>query len=214
VTTNESRLLVLGAVAMFEPVNGYQIRRELMSWGVDDWAHLNPGSIYSVLATMTRRGHIVRHDLVEGNRPVAVYTVTKNGRAELDRLYAEAMTVVDPMSPLGFHTALSMAPLVDRQRFLELLERRLSALDAALIEMESKRRLADADTIPPHVERSLRLGLCQAGAERDWVGKVLAEVRAGGLFFSGEEPTWAPAADDPGWQMQADRERYQALLGL
>ncbi len=39
----ETRLLVLGAVSLFEPVNGYQIRRELMSWEVDRWAHINPG---------------------------------------------------------------------------------------------------------------------------------------------------------------------------
>ena len=36
-------MLLLGAVALFEPVNGYQIRRELLSWQVDRWAHTNPG---------------------------------------------------------------------------------------------------------------------------------------------------------------------------
>jgi hypothetical protein len=35
----ETRMLLLGAVALFEPVNGYQIRRELLSWHVDRWAH-------------------------------------------------------------------------------------------------------------------------------------------------------------------------------
>ncbi|MDQ4113433.1 MAG: PadR family transcriptional regulator, partial [Actinomycetota bacterium] len=35
-------MLLLGAVALFEPVNGYQIRRELMSWHVDQWANINP----------------------------------------------------------------------------------------------------------------------------------------------------------------------------
>ena len=39
----ETRLLVLGAVSLSEPVNGYQIRRELMSWEVNRWAHINPG---------------------------------------------------------------------------------------------------------------------------------------------------------------------------
>jgi hypothetical protein len=37
--TTETRLLLLGPVAIFEPVNGYQIRRELMSWGVESWAN-------------------------------------------------------------------------------------------------------------------------------------------------------------------------------
>ena len=46
-----TRMLLLRAVAMLEPVNGYQIRRELVSWRVDEWANLGPGSIYSGLVT-------------------------------------------------------------------------------------------------------------------------------------------------------------------
>jgi len=52
-TPNATRMLLLGAVAMFEPVNGYQIRRELVSWQVDRWAHGKPGSIYNGLGTLT-----------------------------------------------------------------------------------------------------------------------------------------------------------------
>ena len=59
----ETRLLVLGAVRLFEPVNGYQIRRELLSWGVEEWANIAPGSIYHGLSTLAERGHLVRHDL-------------------------------------------------------------------------------------------------------------------------------------------------------
>ena len=79
----ETRLLVLGAVRLFEPVNGYQIRRELMSWEVDEWAHINPGSIYSSLSTLGKQGYVDRHDLVDGTREVAVYTSTEAGRTEL-----------------------------------------------------------------------------------------------------------------------------------
>jgi hypothetical protein len=39
---NETRMLLLGVVAMFAPVNGYQIRRELVSWQIDKWAHVQP----------------------------------------------------------------------------------------------------------------------------------------------------------------------------
>ena len=41
----ETRLLLLGGVLLFEPVNGYQPRRELLSWQVEDWAHIGRGSI-------------------------------------------------------------------------------------------------------------------------------------------------------------------------
>ena len=42
-----NRLLVLGAVRIFQPVHGYLVRRELLSWHAEEWAHLNPGSVYN-----------------------------------------------------------------------------------------------------------------------------------------------------------------------
>lgn len=38
-----TRLLLLGAVRVFPPVHGYLLRRELLSWQVEDWAHVEPG---------------------------------------------------------------------------------------------------------------------------------------------------------------------------
>ena len=51
-----TRLLVLGAVRIFQPAHGYLVRRELVTWHVDDWANLNPGSIYNALRTLARDG--------------------------------------------------------------------------------------------------------------------------------------------------------------
>ena len=128
----ETRLLVLGAVRLFEPVNGYQIRRELMSWEVDEWAHINPGSIYSALSTLTRQGYVDRHDLVDGTREVAVYTTTEAGRAELTALFTSSLETVRALDPLPLHTALSMCVLFPRDVIARHLERRLPALDAHL----------------------------------------------------------------------------------
>ena len=58
-----TRILVLGPCSIFGPANGYQLRRELLSWEVERWAYLNPGSIYSMLTTLEKQGAIVRHDL-------------------------------------------------------------------------------------------------------------------------------------------------------
>ena len=51
-----TRLLVLGAVRIFQPAHGYLVRRELLSWDVENWAAINPGSIYNMLRTLTRAG--------------------------------------------------------------------------------------------------------------------------------------------------------------
>ena len=42
---SSTRLLVLGVVRIFQPVHGYDVRRELLSWRVDQWANVAPGSI-------------------------------------------------------------------------------------------------------------------------------------------------------------------------
>ena len=51
-----TRLLVLGCVRIFQPVHGYFLRRELVSWEVERWAHIHPGSIYNALKTLTKAG--------------------------------------------------------------------------------------------------------------------------------------------------------------
>ncbi|WP_182112390.1 MULTISPECIES: PadR family transcriptional regulator [unclassified Actinotalea] len=207
----ETRLLVLGAVRLFEPVNGYQIRRELMSWGVGDWAHVLPGSVYSSLATLAKQGHLERADLQDGGRSVAVYTTTPSGREELSRLFEHALTTVDPLNPLPVHTAMSMCLLFPRDVVREHLATRASRLDAHVEALRRAHATADV-TSPPHVERVLELQLGLAELERTWVRDLVDVVARGGLAFAGEPMRWQPAADDPGWQMAADQARYRALL--
>ncbi|WP_199423112.1 PadR family transcriptional regulator [Actinotalea solisilvae] len=208
----ETRLLVLGAVRLFEPVNGYQIRRELLSWGVDDWAHVLPGSIYSSLATLTKQGHLVRQDVEDGGRTVAVYATTPSGRDELDRLFEHAMTTVDPLDPLPVHTAMSMCSLFARDVVAGHLETRAAALGAHLEALRAAHAATAAGASPPHVARVLELQLGIAELERTWVRDLAIAVRRGELSFAGEPATWSPPADDPGWQMAHDRDRYAAML--
>src|SRR4051794_23062439 len=105
-----TRLLVLGVVRIFEPANGYQLRRELLSWQVDRWANIQPGSIYSMLNTLARADLIVRHELSDetGHKDVAVYVTTERGRRELVALISQAVVTPNPMDPAGFRAAMSM----------------------------------------------------------------------------------------------------------
>jgi DNA-binding PadR family transcriptional regulator len=210
VATTETRLLLLGAVSIFEPVNGYQIRRELVSWGVEDWANIKPGSIYHGLSTLAQRGDLVRHDLRDGTREVAVYETSDQGRAEFDRLFAHAVTQVRPTAPLAFNTALALVGLVTRQRAIELLAQRLATLDR-LVE-EAAERETEPGTVPPHVLAMVDYWDGQLRTERDWLVRLVFSVRDGGLGFAGEPMRWTPPPEDPGHQMFADRERYLALL--
>src|SRR5689334_16894062 len=211
--STSTRMLLLGAVQLFEPVNGYQIRRELVSWRVDEWAHINPGSIYSGLETLARAGHLARHSLVEGNRRVSVYTTTQEGRAEFQRLFADAVRTTDRASARGFNTALSLQPLVDREVFLGLLEERLAAVELWL-EQGRELEAAPSDALPPHLPPLIGLWQAQAGTERAWLVATIADLRSGTGAYAADTTAWSPPADDPGWDMQADRERYRRALDL
>ncbi|WP_296606316.1 PadR family transcriptional regulator [Nocardioides sp.] len=209
-SAHETRMLILGAVALFEPVNGYQIRRELLSWQVDRWAKTNPGSIYHGLTSLTNLGHLVRHDLLDGGREVAVYELTPAGRDELHRLLIESLETVDAFQRTAFHVAFSMLPLLDRAQVQRSLTARRVALEAAVKELADHR----PGEAPPHATRSMLLWLDIAVAELAWLRETIEEVRSGALAFEmGEEWGWAPPPEDPGWQMNAEREKYRALLG-
>jgi DNA-binding PadR family transcriptional regulator len=146
---HETRMLLLGAVALFEPVNGYQIRRELVSWQVESWANVNPGSIYNGLATLTRQGHLVRHDLRDGGREVAVYELTEAGRDELQRLLATSLVTVDMYDAVAFHAAVGMLPLVRRPEAIAHLQARLTMLEDTIEHLAEVVR-DDREKVPPH----------------------------------------------------------------
>lgn len=207
---HETRMLLLGAVAMFEPVNGYQIRRELVSWRVDKWANLNPGSIYHGLAALTAEGHLERTDVVDGSREVAVYEMTPTGLEVLRRSLLAALETVDPYDRTAFTIAFGMLPLLPRREVLGCLVTRRAALEREVAEFV--RGKDDPANGPPHARRGWLLWLDLASAELGWLREAIEEIRSGSLRFTRGED-WGPPADDPGHQMTMDREKYRALLG-
>lgn len=208
---DDTRMLLLGAVALFEPVNGYQIRRELMSWQVDQWANINPGSIYHALTSLTEKGHLTRHDLVDNGRAVAVYEISAGGRAELERLITRSLEAVDVYNGVSFYAAFSLVPLLERPAVVQHLSVRLKNLERTVKELDAAVRV-NVRMVPPHTVSALHLQLDKLRSERAWLVEVLDDVRSGKLFFAGDTPDWAPADDDPGWQMDADRKRYREML--
>ncbi|MFZ0160007.1 MAG: PadR family transcriptional regulator [Kineosporiaceae bacterium] len=206
-------ITVLGAVALFEPVNGYQLRRELLSWQMDEWAQVKPGSIYSMLTTLTRDGYVVRHDLDDEGRAVAVYTTSPAGQARLRRLLCRALSDVDPLSPLPFHVAVMLQNLLSRDEAELCLARRLEALRLMAHDLRVKLEvMSQGNTSPPHVLHVVDLSLRLVATDEAWAVEHLSRVRAGAFGFAGEDDPWRPADDDPGWQMAAEREHYRRLL--
>lgn len=217
-SASSTRLLVLGVVVIFGPANGYQLRRELLSWEVDRWAHLHPGSIYSMLGSLEKSGAIERFDLAsDDGRTVAVYRPTASGLDEF--LAGVEAAIADPPESgdlLPLRVAINFLTLLPRSVAVAALDRRIrrlwGALDAFDVRIDG---FGDPPQVPPIVVRELALERDLVRAQLDWLHAVSAEVREGGFHFAddpGPDATWAPPADDPGHGMQEESVRYRRLI--
>lgn len=203
-----TRLLLLGAVNLFEPVNGYQIRRELLSWRVDEWASIRPGSVYHGLRRLADK-HLLRATTVDdGGRDVVVYEITPQGRSALETLIIESIESVNVFDRRAFLAAFSLLPWLGEQRAREALTDRRRALVAGLDELVAGR--AD-EYAPPHAKRTIDLWTRLAWTELEWIDSLFEGWDRGGMESS-FDTSWAPPADDSGHQMIADRDRYRRAL--
>src|SRR3954454_2708201 len=191
-----TRLLLLGAVRVFQPVHGYLLRRELLTWQVQDWAHLNPGSIYSGLRTLGKRGLLEESD----GEPVS-YRLTADGEVEYQRLLSSALRRPEPGDPsrllggLCFFTTLPRAEVREALRARDLvLQAMVSEMDSAVRGVESS-RMAPASTVELfHATRAWVAG------ERGWVQAVCARIVAGTYRFAADHagPAWPVGGLWPG----------------
>lgn len=183
-----TKLLVLGAVRIFQPVHGYYVRRELLSWQADEWAHLNPGSIYNALQRLTRDGYLEEVGTeAHGGRPARTsYRLTADGETEFQRLLRDALWRVDPYST-RLHAAWSFSWALTREEVIAALEHRIEQIDAsARATPFAVEALAADPAKPSHVREHLRLTQARLDGESAWTRDLLARLRAGEHRFAGE----------------------------
>jgi DNA-binding PadR family transcriptional regulator len=193
-----TRLLLLGAVRVFhQPVHGYLLRRELLSWQVDDWAHVKPGSIYSGLRTLSAHALL---DELPGD-PVS-YRLTPDGEIEFQRLLRSALRQPEPGEPSRLMAGLCFMSTLPRDEVREALRARDLVLEAMVSASESARRSVETSRLAPATtaELSAVTGHWLAG-ERAWLADICGRIDAGHYRFAGDEPgpdhpvdgIWPPA---------------------
>jgi DNA-binding PadR family transcriptional regulator len=182
---SSTRLLVLGAVRIFQPVHGYFVRRELLTWRVDQWAKINPGSIYNALRTLAREGFIAPVDPDE--KPTR-YALTEDGEVEFLTLLREALWQVVPNDPARLYTAISFMWALSREEVIEALESRVAQLDSHHRGMPYmlSTLMGSADK-PRHIAEFAYLSDALVLGEREWTETCLQRVREGAYAFAGEE---------------------------
>jgi len=187
-----TRLLVLGVVRIFQPVHGYDVRRELVTWHVEDWASIAPGSVYNALKTLTKEGmlEVVGTDHV-GKRPErTTYRLTPFGEQELaDLLRDQLWTVRHPVDPLI--AAISLMGFIARDELISALEARAAQVKGMVQHFEYSIAAVDNITTPDHVREMMRLISARLAAELPWSKALIARLKAGEYNTLGD-PHWQP----------------------
>ena len=125
-----TRLLILGLVKWLQPVHGYDVRRELMSWNVDQWANVQPGSIYHALRKLTEEGLLTEVATEQvGSRPArTTYRVTSKGDREFEELLRKYWwDYKQPIDPFG--AAFCFLPALPRREAIAALRNRARVLE-------------------------------------------------------------------------------------
>ena len=188
-----TRLLVLGAVRVLQPVHGYDVRRELVSWRLEESAHIKPGSIYSALKTLTKDGLLEARAGDPAKPERTTYVLTGEGEKEFQTLLRAAWwRVVAPAEPLI--PALCLMPFLPREELVAALQSRVAQLTASLEEWRFTRAtIQDGATgedggVPEHVREIVDFVSSRTKAELAWTRELIRRLRAGAYAFSGEAP--------------------------
>ncbi|UQX89390.1 PadR family transcriptional regulator [Jatrophihabitans telluris] len=197
-----TRLLVLGVIRFAQPVHGYDVRRELMSWHIEEHTHVKPGSIYSAMNTLARDGLIREVDRASaGARPERIrYEMTAEGEKEFQGLLRRTLwTVVPANEPLV--PGLSMFPLMPRTELIAAMTSRIDTLrgqDKQLAFLESTIRIgatgADGD-IPDHAREIIHYLRARLRADLDYSQAFRRRLKRGDYVMAGEQ---GPNEGSPG----------------
>ncbi len=188
-----TRLLVLGVIRFMQPAHGYDVRRELLSWRLEENTNVKPGSIYGAIRTLEKDGCIAVHEHSRGDgRPEkTTYVLTGEGEKEFQLLLREAWwTVSSPAEPLI--PALCLMGGLPREELISALAARMGRLEADLQALAFKRSIirdgadAAAGEVPEHVREILDFVSARTRAELDWARGFQRRLRDGAYGFEGE----------------------------
>ncbi|MFF5259042.1 PadR family transcriptional regulator [Actinomadura viridis] len=176
--SNPLGLAVL-AFLLWEPMHPYELGRRLKETDKDRSFKYNRGSLYMVVGQLKKAGFITEQETVrDTQRPErTVYALTDAGREELYDWLRELVAQPREEYPL-FGAALSLLSVLSPAEAVELLGRRLAALDAQAEETRAGVRAATEQGVAWVflVEEEYRLAVLDA--ERGFVARLRESLGA------------------------------------
>lgn len=184
-----TRLLVLGVVRIFQPVHGYDVRRELASWRAEEWASVAPGSIYNALKSLTKDGllEVVDTNQVGGRPERTRYRLTSRGEAEFSDLLRDAWWAVrTPIDPLAAGVAL--ISFMQRDEAIAALEARIAQIEGQIAHAKFAIDAIDDVETPAHVRELIALLNVRIGSEIEWARALIPKLKAGQYRLGSDPP--------------------------
>nr|WP_042179586.1 PadR family transcriptional regulator [Kibdelosporangium sp. MJ126-NF4]CEL13899.1 Transcriptional regulator, PadR family [Kibdelosporangium sp. MJ126-NF4]CTQ88267.1 Transcriptional regulator, PadR family [Kibdelosporangium sp. MJ126-NF4] len=194
-----TRLLVLGVVRGFGRAHGYLVRAQLVSWGAQDWANVQWGSLYHALRKLADEGMLTAaHDV----RSRVDYELTARGEAEFFRLLRAALREPGPR-PDMLAAGLSLLPALRREEAIELLRARQRLLRATHQELP-----AEITGQPPHARELYGLWDHSIAGALDWAQRMIDRLIAGSYVMAGEPGAHFGTAG--AWPVPSDSSHFGA----
>ena len=179
-------MMILGLVQWMQPVHGYDVRRELLSWSADKWANIQPGSIYHALRKLAEED-LLREVATEqvGARPArTTYEITDKGKAEFQSLLRGNWWTITT-APDDFMAAFSFLPALSREEAAAALRNRAVQLRAGVQQLEAATAVDWADQKPVYVAWMWELTIVRAEAEIAWCERTAKKIEAGDPYMPG-----------------------------
>jgi DNA-binding PadR family transcriptional regulator len=173
-------MMILGLVQWMQPVHGYDVRRELLSWSADKWANVQPGSIYHALRKLSEEGLLreVATEQASGRPAKTSYEITEKGASEFQALLRDGWWNLQP-APDPFMAAFSFLSVLPREEAAAALRNRAMQLQAGVHALQSAMSTDWIDSKPIYVSWMWERSMATAEAEIAWCERIARRIEAG-----------------------------------
>lgn len=169
-----------------------------MTWHVDEWANIQPGSIYNALRSLKQDGYIDESGTeAAGKRPErTIYQMTPLGEVELMRLLRQNLWTVETFDTKPVMALTSFMFLLSRAEVVAALKFRITEIDAKVASNGFDiKDVARSTTTPAYVREIFELSSLRLRAEQEWARGIYDRIVAGEYVFAGEGEASRPRED-------------------
>jgi DNA-binding PadR family transcriptional regulator len=174
------------------PMHPYEMQQLIHDRAIDRVVKVRAGSLYHTVERLQQLGLIVPVETGrEGRRPErTVYAITEPGRDGYESNLRELVREPREEFPV-FAVAMEMLGTLDRDEAIQLLRRRVTALEAAAAALDQVIASLAKRGLPRMATIEVEFGQAMRRAELAWVGQLIEDIRSGELpwTFEIEEPT-------------------------